>query len=74
MVTRSAEIYKYEMPGGQYSNMKSQAESFGLGHKFTEVKEKSRKCTELSMKCGRHRQSDAVLQSSRRYGDLYGTE
>lgn len=35
----SAEIYKYEIPGGQYSNLKPQVESFGLGHKFHEVKE-----------------------------------
>lgn len=35
----SAEIYKYEIPGGQYSNLKPQVESFGLGHKFQEVKE-----------------------------------
>lgn len=37
--TPSAEIYKYEMPGGQYSNLKAQVDSFGLGHKFQEVKE-----------------------------------
>jgi pyruvate carboxylase len=35
----SAEIYKYEIPGGQYSNLKPQVESFGLGHKFDEVKD-----------------------------------
>lgn len=35
----TAEIYKYEIPGGQYSNLKPQVESFGLGHKFNEVKE-----------------------------------
>ena len=35
----TAEIYKYEIPGGQYSNLKPQVESFGLGHKFDEVKE-----------------------------------
>lgn len=35
----SAEIYKLEIPGGQYSNLKPQVESFGLGHKFQEVKE-----------------------------------
>ncbi|NMA48982.1 MAG: pyruvate carboxylase subunit B, partial [Tissierellia bacterium] len=35
----TAEIYKYEIPGGQYSNFKPQVESFGLGHKFKEVKE-----------------------------------
>ena len=35
----TAEIYKYEIPGGQYSNLKPQVESFGLGHRFDEVKE-----------------------------------
>lgn len=35
----TAEIYKYEMPGGQYSNLRSQVRSFGLEHKFKEVKE-----------------------------------
>ncbi len=34
----TAEIYKYEIPGGQYSNLKPQVESFGLGHRFNEVK------------------------------------
>jgi len=35
----TSEVYKYEIPGGQYSNLKSQVDSFGLGHKFVEVKE-----------------------------------
>jgi pyruvate carboxylase len=35
----TAEVYKYEIPGGQYSNLKSQVDSFGLGHRFKEVKE-----------------------------------
>ncbi|MEG0830454.1 MAG: pyruvate carboxylase [Anaerovoracaceae bacterium] len=39
LVSSSAEIYKYEIPGGQYSNLKPQVESFGLGHKFEEVKD-----------------------------------
>lgn len=47
MMTGSAEIYKYEMPGGQYSNLKSQVESFGLGHKFREVKEMYKKVNEM---------------------------
>lgn len=34
----TAEIYKYEIPGGQYSNLKPQVESFGLGHRFDDVK------------------------------------
>ncbi len=38
LVTSTAEIYKYEIPGGQYSNLKPQVESFGLGHKFEDVK------------------------------------
>ena len=35
----TAEIYHYEIPGGQYSNLKAQVESFGLGHKLKDVKE-----------------------------------
>lgn len=41
--TASVEIYKYEIPGGQYSNLKPQVESFGLGHRFMDVKEMYRK-------------------------------
>ena len=37
--TSSAEIYRLEIPGGQYSNLKPQVESFGIGHKFNEVKD-----------------------------------
>ncbi|MDD5922657.1 MAG: biotin/lipoyl-binding protein, partial [Eubacteriales bacterium] len=43
----SAEIYKYEIPGGQYSNLKPQVESFGLGHKFQEVKEMYRTVNQM---------------------------
>lgn len=39
LVAGSTEIYKYEIPGGQYSNLKPQVESFGLGDRFKEVKE-----------------------------------
>ena len=35
----STDIYRYEMPGGQYTNLKSQVESLGLGHQFDAVKE-----------------------------------
>lgn len=35
----TTEIYKYEIPGGQYSNLYAQVESFGMGHLFEEVKE-----------------------------------
>ncbi|WP_097026032.1 pyruvate carboxylase [Clostridium peptidivorans] len=43
----SAEIYKYEIPGGQYSNLKPQIESFGLGHRFDEVKEMYKKVNDM---------------------------
>ncbi|MBM7870118.1 pyruvate carboxylase [Clostridium pascui] len=43
----SAEIYKYEIPGGQYSNLKPQIESFGLGHRFNEVKEMYKKVNDM---------------------------
>ncbi|RKD28964.1 pyruvate carboxylase [Thermohalobacter berrensis] len=43
----TTEIYKYEIPGGQYSNLKPQVESFGLGHRFKEVKEMYKKVNEM---------------------------
>lgn len=43
----TAEIYKYEIPGGQYSNLKPQVESFGLGHRFDEVKEMYKTVNEM---------------------------
>ncbi|WP_027626629.1 pyruvate carboxylase [Clostridium lundense] len=43
----STEIYKYEIPGGQYSNLKNQIESFDLGHRFDEVKEMYKKVNEM---------------------------
>ena len=45
--TGSTEIYKYEIPGGQYSNLKPQVESFGLGYKFKEVKEMYKKVNDM---------------------------
>ncbi|MFA7412398.1 MAG: pyruvate carboxylase, partial [Tissierellaceae bacterium] len=43
----TAEIYKYEIPGGQYSNLKPQVESFGLGHRFDQVKEMYKTVNEM---------------------------
>ena len=43
----TAEIYKYEIPGGQYSNLKPQVDSFGLGHRFDDVKEMYRVVNEI---------------------------
>ncbi|HEY9184513.1 MAG TPA: pyruvate carboxylase [Salegentibacter sp.] len=33
----TADVYKHEIPGGQYSNLKPQAESLGLAHRFHEI-------------------------------------
>jgi pyruvate carboxylase len=33
----SAEVYLHEMPGGQYTNLKEQAASLGLGHRWAEI-------------------------------------
>ena len=33
----SAEVYLHEMPGGQYTNLKEQAESMGLGARWHEI-------------------------------------
>lgn len=43
----STEIYKYEIPGGQYSNLKPQIESFGLGHRFFEIKEMYKRVNDM---------------------------
>ena len=33
----TAEVYQHEIPGGQYSNLKPQAESLGIDERFTEI-------------------------------------
>lgn len=47
MKNPSTDIYRYEMPGGQYSNLKSQVESIGLGHQFDAVKEMYRTVNDM---------------------------
>jgi pyruvate carboxylase len=36
-VAPSAEVYRHEMPGGQYTNLQAQAEAVGLGDRWHEV-------------------------------------
>ena len=45
--TSTTDIYRYEIPGGQYTNLKPQVESLGLGDRFVEVKENYRKVNEM---------------------------
>jgi pyruvate carboxylase len=33
----TADVYRHEMPGGQYTNLREQARSMGLAHRWTEV-------------------------------------
>ena len=42
LTSPATDIYRYEIPGGQYSNLKVQVESVGLGDRYKEVKEKYR--------------------------------
>ncbi|NNC70444.1 MAG: pyruvate carboxylase, partial [Flavobacteriaceae bacterium] len=35
----TAEVFQHEIPGGQYSNLRPQAEALGLGDRFNEVKQ-----------------------------------
>ena len=39
MKAPSADVYRYEMPGGQYTNLKSQVTAVGLGAQFEAVRE-----------------------------------
>ncbi len=43
----SADVYKHEIPGGQYSNLKPQAESLGLASRFHEITEMYSRVNEL---------------------------
>lgn len=43
----STEIYRYEIPGGQYTNLKPQVESLGLSDKFEEVKENYKEANDI---------------------------
>ncbi len=43
----TAEVYTHEIPGGQYSNLRPQAEALGLGSRFDEVKQRYAEVNEL---------------------------
>ncbi|MGO3238221.1 MAG: pyruvate carboxylase [Psychroflexus halocasei] len=43
----TAEVYKHEIPGGQYSNLIPQAESLGLKDRFTEITDMYSQVNEL---------------------------
>ena len=43
----NVDIYKYEIPGGQYSNLLAQVESMGMKNQFEEIKELYRQANDL---------------------------
>jgi pyruvate carboxylase len=43
----TAEVFKHEIPGGQYSNLKPQAIALGLGDKFGEIKQRYAEVNQL---------------------------
>ncbi len=57
-------VYRHEIPGGQLSNLRSQARALGLGHRFEEVENLYAACNEL---LGR---PIKVTPSSKVVGDL----
>ncbi len=60
----TAEVYIHEMPGGQYTNLKEQAESMGLGARWPEV---ARMYADVNMAFG---DIVKVTPSSKVVGDL----
>ncbi|HEY5704003.1 MAG TPA: pyruvate carboxylase [Terrimicrobiaceae bacterium] len=60
----TAEVYLHEMPGGQYTNLKEQAESMGLGHKWPAI---ARTYAEVNMAFG---DIVKVTPSSKVVGDM----
>jgi len=47
LTSPTTDIYRYEIPGGQYSNLKPQVEDLGLGKRFNEVKEMYKTANDL---------------------------
>ena len=43
----TAEVFKHEIPGGQYSNLRPQANALGLGDRFDEIKSMYEKVNDL---------------------------
>jgi pyruvate carboxylase len=60
----TAEVYVHEMPGGQYTNLKEQAESMGLGARWHEI---TRAYTDVNFALG---DIVKVTPSSKVVGDL----
>ncbi|CAM2005774.1 pyruvate carboxylase [Acanthopleuribacter pedis] len=60
----TAEVYRHEIPGGQYSNLRPQAISLGLGHRWNEIKDMYRVVNDMLG------QVIKVTPSSKAVGDM----
>jgi pyruvate carboxylase len=69
MKSSSAEVFYHEIPGGQYSNLKPQAESLGLGERIEDIKKTYRDVNTLVR---RYHQGNTQQQGSGRYGPVHG--
>ena len=67
----ATDIYRYEIPGGQYTNLKPQVESLGLGEP---VQGGQGELPGGQRDAGRHREGDALLQDGGRPGHLHDPE
>ena len=47
MKTPNTEIYKYEIPGGQYSNLLAQVKAMGSADNFEEIKHLYKQANDL---------------------------
>lgn len=47
MKASNADVYDYEIPGGQYTNLRAQAKSLGLGEQWEDVKKKYAEVNQL---------------------------
>ena len=69
MLASTADVYRDEMPGGQYTNLFQQAKAIGLAHRWRDICRDVRR-SESALR--RHRESHAQLESRRRYGAVHG--
>ncbi|RIV23220.1 pyruvate carboxylase [Alicyclobacillaceae bacterium I2511] len=47
LTTSTADVYRFEMPGGQYSNLREQAQALGIGNQWEAVKEAYRQANNI---------------------------
>ena len=66
----AADVYEHEIPGGQYSNLRAQAEALGVRRRRLGRGQARLRRRQPAVR--RHPQGDAVVEGGRRHGDLDG--